>query len=139
VYFRTKDRVPVAEGAVGSRWVRRLRIFRYEVHCWRDGVIPDIAEAVESPLRLTGDEQVARHVIALAAAVPAPVWGRDELGAGEIWNSNSVTAWLIARSWLLSDALHVPHGGRALARRRRSAGPAAPEAAFGLKPVAGTS
>ena len=107
------ERGVVAEGAVGSRWVSRLRIFRYEVHCWCDGVIPDIAEAVESPCRLTGDEQVARHVIALAAAVPAPVWGRDELGAGEMWNSNSVTAWLIARGGLLSDSLHVPHGGRA--------------------------
>ena len=39
----------VAEGAVGSRWARRFRIFRYEVRRWRDGVIPDVDEAVESP------------------------------------------------------------------------------------------
>jgi hypothetical protein len=103
----------VAEGAVGSRWAGRLRLFRYEVRCWRDGIIPDVAEAVESPCRLTGDEQIARRVIELAAEVPAPVWGRDELGAGEMWNSNSVTAWLVARSGLLGDSPQVPQGGRA--------------------------
>ena len=43
----------VAGGAVGSRWAGRLRLFRYEVRRWRDGVIPDIAEAVESPVLLS--------------------------------------------------------------------------------------
>ena len=41
----------VVEGSVGSRWVGRFRIFRYEVRRWRDGVIPDIGEAVDSPRR----------------------------------------------------------------------------------------
>jgi len=36
----------VAEGPVGTRLAGRLRIFRYEVRCWRDGVIPDVAEIV---------------------------------------------------------------------------------------------
>jgi hypothetical protein len=45
----------VAEGAVGSRWAGRFRILRYELRCWRDGVIPVVAEAVESPRRLSGD------------------------------------------------------------------------------------
>ena len=27
--------------------------------------------------------------------MPTPVWGRDELRAGEMWNSNSLTSWLI--------------------------------------------
>ena len=43
------ERGIVAEGAVGSRWAGRLRIFRYELRRWRDGVIPDVDEAVESP------------------------------------------------------------------------------------------
>ena len=43
----------VVEGAVGSRWAGRFRIFRYEVRRWRDGMIPDIGEAVDSPQRLT--------------------------------------------------------------------------------------
>ena len=39
----------VAEGPVGSRWAGRFRIFRYEIRLWRDGNIPDVAEAVDSP------------------------------------------------------------------------------------------
>jgi hypothetical protein len=35
-----------------------------------------------------------------AAALPTPVWGRDARGAGAMWNSNSVIAWLLARSGL---------------------------------------
>jgi hypothetical protein len=103
----------VAEGAVGSRWAGRLRLFRYEVRRWRDGVIPDIGEAVESPQRLTDDPALAQRVLDLAALVPTPVWGRDELGAGEMWNSNSLTAWLIVRCGLDPDAIHAPAGGRA--------------------------
>ena len=49
------ERGVVAVGAVGARAAGRFRIFRYEIRCWRDGVIPDRAEAVESPLRLSAD------------------------------------------------------------------------------------
>lgn len=107
------ERGVVAEGPVGSRIAGRLRVFRYEVRCWRDGTIPDIAEAVDSPRRLTGDECVARRLVGLVAAAPTPVWGRDELGTGEMWNSNSVTAWLIARCGLCSPSVGPPTGGRA--------------------------
>jgi hypothetical protein len=102
-----------AEGPVGSRWARSLRIFRYEIRRWRDGAIPDVDEAVESPQRLTDDPLLAQRVLDLVSAVPTPVWGRDELHAGEMWNSNSLTSWLIARSGLQVDAAHLPHGGRA--------------------------
>jgi hypothetical protein len=103
----------VAEGAVGSRWARRLRIFRYEIRCWRDGVIPDLGEAVDSPRRLTHDPLIAQHVLDLVREVPTPVWGRDELRAGEMWNSNSVISWLIARAGLGVEKVHPPAGGRA--------------------------
>ncbi len=103
----------VAEGPVGSRWARSLRIFRYEVRCWRGGVIPDLAEAVDSPRRLTDDPALARRLLELVPEAPTPVWGRDELGAGEMWNSNSVVAWLIARCGLEVDAVRPPAGGRA--------------------------
>jgi hypothetical protein len=103
----------VRVGAVGSRRAGWLRVFRYEVRCWRDGVIPDAAEAVASPRRLTEDPELARRLIALAPSLPAPVWGRDELGAGEMWNSNSVVAWLIVRSGLDAEAIAPPAGGRA--------------------------
>jgi hypothetical protein len=107
------ERGVVAEGAVGSRWVCRLRIFRYELRCWRDGVIPDVDEAVESPQRLTDDLSLAQRILDLVPSVPLPVWGRDELRAGEMWNSNSITSWLIARSGLRAESIHPPAGGRA--------------------------
>ena len=103
----------VAEGAVGSRWAGRFRIFRYEVRRWPGGIIPDIAEAVDSPYRLTNDTDLARRVFDLVAQVPTPVWGRDELGTGEMWNSNSLTSWLIARCGLRTESIHTPHGGHA--------------------------
>jgi hypothetical protein len=107
------ERGVVADGAVGSRWTRRFRIFRYEVRRWRDGVIPDIGEAVESPQQLTGDPLLAQRVLDLVPAVPTLVWGRDESKAGEMWNSNSIISWLIARTGLQVAAVHPPAGGRA--------------------------
>jgi hypothetical protein len=110
---RGSDRGAVATGPVGARSAGRLRLFRYEVRCWRGGVIPDVAEAVESPRTLTRDLRSARRLLELVATVPTPVWGRDELGAGEMWNSNSVISWLLARSGVDTDAIHPPVGGRA--------------------------
>jgi hypothetical protein len=122
------ERGVVAGGPVGLGPAGRFRLFRYEVRCWRDGVIPDMDEAVESPLRLSEDPALARRVIDLVPRVPTPVWGRDELGAGEMWNSNSLTSWLIVRSGLDVGAIAPPPGGRApgwragvvLARRERA-------------------
>jgi hypothetical protein len=108
-----RERGVVAEGAVGSRWAGRFRIFRYEIRLWRDGHIPDVAEAVESPRRLADDETRAQRVFDRIANVPTPVWGRDELGTGEMWNSNSVIAWVIARSGMDAAAIRPPKGGRA--------------------------
>ena len=91
----------------------RLRLFRYEVRRWLDGVIPDIAEAVESPLRLSDEPHRARRLLELVPQVPTSVWGRDELGAGEMWNSNSTISWLLARSGLEVESIPLPPGGRA--------------------------
>lgn len=103
----------VAEGPVGTRRARRLRLFRYEIRRWREGAIPDAAEAADSPRRLTDDAEVARRVLDLVPAVPTPVWGRDELGAGEMWNSNSLISWLIVTSGLDVASARLPEGGRA--------------------------
>jgi hypothetical protein len=103
----------VAEGAVGARAAGRFRLFRYEVRRWRDGIIPDIADAVESPHRLSDDPECARRLLELVPQVPTPVWGRDELRAGEMWNSNSLISWLIARSGLDVESIPLPRGGRA--------------------------
>lgn len=103
----------VADGPVGSRWAGGLRVFRYEIRRWRDGVIPDIAEAVESPVLVTSDPEHAQRVLDLIVSVPTPVSGRDELGAGEMWNSNSVMSWVLTRAGLDIDGIRPPVGGRA--------------------------
>jgi len=103
----------VAEGAVGSRWAARLRIFRYEVRRWRDGVIPDLSEAVDSPRRLTNDPAVAQRLLDLVPSVPTPVWGRDELHAGEMWNSNAIISWLIVLAGLDAAEARLPARGSA--------------------------
>jgi hypothetical protein len=101
------------EGPVGSRLLAPLRLFRYEIRRWRDGVIPDVAEAVAGPQRLIVEVDRARHLLDLVADLPALVWGRDESHAGEMWNSNSITSWLLARSGLPMDGIRPPAGGRA--------------------------
>ena len=103
----------VGEGPVGSRRIARFRVFRYELRRWRDGLIPDADEAVASPQRLSDDRGQAHRLLDLVADVPRTVWGRDELGAGEMWNSNSVTSWLLERSGLPTDRIRPPVGGRA--------------------------
>ena len=128
------ERGVVAEGPVGMRTAGRFRFFRYEVRRWRDGVIPDADEAVESPQRLSDDTEHARRLLELVPEMPTPVWGRDELHTGEMWNSNSFISWLITRSDLDVDTVRLPKGGRApgwhagivLAKRQlsESAGPA---------------
>jgi hypothetical protein len=107
------ERGVVAEGAVGARAAGRFRLFRYEIRRWRGGVIPDIGEAVESPRRLSDDPDCARRLLELVPQVPTPVWGRDELRAGEMWNSNSLISWLIAGSGLDVESIRPPAGGRA--------------------------
>jgi hypothetical protein len=103
----------VAEGCVGLRALGVLRIFRYEVRRWTHGLIPDLPYAVASPIRVASDETSVRHVLDVLASVPTPVWGRDELGAGEMWNSNSVISWTLARAGIDTSRLHRPEGGRA--------------------------
>jgi hypothetical protein len=118
----------VAEGAVGSSLAGRLRIFQYEVRRWLDGAIPDVAEAVASPQLLTDDPRQAQRLLDLVPEAPTPVWGRDELAAGEMWNSNSLISWLIVRSGLDAETIQLPVGGRApgwdaglvVARRQQS-------------------
>ena len=107
------ERGAVCSGPVGSRWLGRSRLFRYELHRWRDGVIPDVDQSVASPRRATGDPRQVRQLLDAVTRVPTPVWGRDELRTGEMWNSNSVIAWLIASSGVPTSLITPPPGGRA--------------------------
>jgi len=107
------DRGVVREGPVGSPWLGHLALFRYEVRCWRNGVIPDLEEAVGSGVRVGQDLARARHLLELVPRVPALTWGRDELHTGDMWNSNSLVAWLLARSDHEVGSIHPPANGRA--------------------------
>jgi hypothetical protein len=103
----------VVQGPVGNRALARFRVFRYEVRRWRDGVIPDILEAVASPQRLSEDPNQARRVLDLVDSVPPLVWGRSEPALGDMWNSNSVISWVLMRAGVDVEKIRPPSGGRA--------------------------
>lgn len=107
------DRGVVCQGPVAARWLGRSRVFRYEVRCWAGGQIPDIDEAVGGAVRTTDNPATVASVLSLLRSVPPLTWGRDELGTGEMWNSNSMVAWLLARSGHETDRITPPAGGRA--------------------------
>jgi hypothetical protein len=103
----------VGEGPVGLQLLGHSRWFRYEVRRWRDGSIPDLAEAVGGPQCVTDDHQVAGRVLDLVPSFPTATWGRDEFGTGDMWNSNSLVAWLLARAGVPTHAVAPPPHGRA--------------------------
>lgn len=107
------DRGVVLEGPVGDARLGRSRLFRYEVRRWVGGRIPDLDAAVGGGVVLSEDPAVARRVRDVLPRTPMLVWGRDELGAGEMWNSNSVVAWALARSGLDLTGIGPPGRGRA--------------------------
>ncbi len=107
------DRGVVGGGPVGLRCLGRSRWFRYEVRRWRDGAIPDLEYAVASPVVLTRAGDVAERVLAQVARVPLPTWGRDELGLGEMWNSNSVVSWSLTTAGVDLGSVSPPARGRA--------------------------
>ena len=103
----------VAEGPVGLRALGRFRPFRYEVRRWRDGVVPDLGYAVGEPRRVVEDPELAQAVFDLLPGVPPLVWGRDELGMGEMWSCNSIISWTFSCAGIDVDAIPLPLGGRA--------------------------
>src|SRR6266536_20399 len=129
----------VVEGPVGSPGLGHLRTFRYEIRRWRDGRIPDIAYAVASPQCVSSDPDRARLLLSLVSSVPALRWGRDELGIGDMWNSNSTVSWLLTSSVLLGmrcdrrEEVESQAGGPALRSRRRQcpSGPTSGSSTFG--------
>jgi hypothetical protein len=111
--LRGHDRGVVAEGPVGMRWLGRFRVFRYEIRLWRGGAIPDVRYAVGGPVPVATEADRAERIIELAPHVPTPVWGRDDLRTGDMWNSNSLTSWLLTRAGIEAGSLQPPAGGRA--------------------------
>ena len=125
------DRGVVGTGPVGSPLLGRIRMFQYEIRCWRGGRIPDLDYAVQSH-ELSSDRARAAQVLDLTREVPLATWGRDEQRAGEMWNSNSMVSWVLARSGHDLAQVQPPARGRApgwdaglvVAARVSPAGPA---------------
>ncbi len=107
-----EQRGVVAEGPVGLKVLGRFRIFRYEIRRWRGGFIPDANEAVTT-VTISTDHDCAQQLLNILPTVPTPVWGRDELNAGDMWNSNSVIAWLLANGNIDMTRIAPPPHGRA--------------------------
>jgi hypothetical protein len=127
------ERGVVAEGAVGARWAGRFRIFRYEIRLWRDGQIPDVAEAVVRTITHAITE-FEFHISPPSRSSPRRVGVRRGGGqvsrspAGGTWEQHDVSSGWPTRSYTqhpqcaqhASDAQDTPHrpGGDGLARGR---------------------
>jgi hypothetical protein len=108
-----EDRGVVVEGPVFAKGMGALRIFRYEVRCWKDGIIGDAHWAVGGPRRISRDVVLARRVLKLLPSMPAYTWGRPVYGTRDMWNSNSTISWVLTRSGLPASTIAPPSGGRA--------------------------
>jgi hypothetical protein len=103
----------VCEGPVGTRALGRVRAFRYEVRCSPGGYIPDLDEAVGEHQRVSDDPYQVRALLDKIPQVPPLTWGRDELGTGDMWNSNSLVSWALASTAHDMRAIAPPPHGRA--------------------------
>ena len=107
------DRGVVLEGPVGARILGHSAMFRYEIRRWLNGNIPDAAEAVRPLQIVSEDRDLARTLLTIVPLVPPLTWGRDELKTGDMWNSNSLIAWLLAHSGHDMSSIKPPSQGRA--------------------------
>ena len=72
-------------------------------------VVGDIADAAAvDPLVAQADAVVGR-----VATIPRHTWGRDAVGVGEMWNSNSLVSWLLQTTGIDAAALCPPDHGLA--------------------------
>ncbi|GGR70999.1 hypothetical protein J2S40_002339 [Nocardioides luteus] len=63
-------------------------------------------------MRATEDPLQVAEVLRVVPEVPALTWGRDEIGAGDMWNSNSLVSWALARGGLDMETIRPPANGR---------------------------
>lgn len=102
----------VVVGPVATPLMAFWPLPRYEIRCWPDGRIDDLVEALE-PVRVSTHDDTSRRVLDAVPRVPASTWGRDAQGAGEMWNSNSVIAWVLQTGGVDAARLSPPDGGAA--------------------------
>lgn len=110
---RPPDGAVAGTGPVGLAPLGRWRLFRYQVRCWPDGIIPDLADAVAAPILLTEEPAIATAVLDSVHEVPPLTWGRTVSAARDMWNSNSLVSWLLQTAGLDAAALQPPVGCRA--------------------------
>lgn len=103
----------VVRAPVFSPLVGRLRMFTYEVRSWSDGTLADADQAWGGPQLLRSRPDAPPRLLSLVPQVPPLVWGRDQRGLGEMWNSNSVISWLLVSTGLSMADVRPPTGGRA--------------------------
>ncbi len=103
----------VATGPVGLRLLGRFRIFRYEVRAWPDGVLPDRAYAVGSPVTIPLTDEQAHAILDHVPRVPMLTWGRNVPPSGDMWNSNSLISWLLTLIGVEAAQLTPPTHGDA--------------------------
>lgn len=103
----------VATGPVGLRRLGRLRLFRYEVRCWPDGILPDREYAVDSPTTFPLTQASARVLLESLPGVPTLTWGRAVTPTGDMWNSNSLVSWLLTTVGVDAARLAPPTPARA--------------------------
>jgi hypothetical protein len=100
----------VSEGPVGLALLGRSRLFRYEVRQWVGGHVEDGDQAIGGPRRISTDRDHAAHLLHLVTSFPTATWGRDEQRTGDMWCSNSLSSWLLARSGHHRAGLVAPPG-----------------------------
>jgi hypothetical protein len=110
---KAPERGVVLTGPVGIRFLGHSKLFRYEVRCWPDGQIPDLEFAVGSPVTLATSPDLADRLLDTVQFVPPLTWGRDERGFDDMWNSNSVVAFVLTMAGLTANELQPPRKGRA--------------------------
>ncbi|MBO0595821.1 hypothetical protein I2485_13105 [Nesterenkonia sp. E16_7] len=103
----------VAQGPVGFTWSGASPFLRYEIRCWRDGIIPDREWAVGPPHRFPLAAEDVGALIGRIPEAPQLTWGRDVFGIGDMWNSNSLISWLLQSAGIDAAALAPPERGDA--------------------------
>lgn len=110
---RHQARGVVATGPVGLRSLGRFRLFRYEVRCWPNGILPDRRYAAGAPVEFGLASDAASALIDRVGRVPRYVWGQELPGSEDMWNSNSLTSWLLHGAGIDAEGIRPPNNGRA--------------------------
>ena len=76
-------------------------------------VISDLSAAIDGPVHVTSDAATTERILDLVPMVPTPTWGRDELKADGMWNSNSVISWILESAHISAAAGEPPRNGTA--------------------------